>query len=105
MPKRWLRSNAMALVSWFALFGSLCVAGALEGSSTDIPLIVAGDLGYLERACYDGELDTPNIDAPAAPGLRPIGFCVALDCSPTRSVRLRGTDNFIAGFGNAPKKP
>lgn len=66
----------------------------------NVVLIVADDLGYSDLGYFGGEINTPNIDALAARGLRTTNFYVAPSCSPTRSMLLSGTDNHIAGIGN-----
>jgi arylsulfatase A-like enzyme len=66
----------------------------------NILLIVADDAGYSDLGSYGGEIQTPNLDALAALGVRFTQFTASATCSPTRSMLLSGTDNHIAGFGN-----
>jgi arylsulfatase A-like enzyme len=66
----------------------------------NILLIVADDLGYLDIGAFGGEIETPNLDALAAAGVKLTQFYVAPTCSPTRSMLLSGTDNHLAGLGN-----
>ena len=71
--------------------------------STDEPnvlLIVADDMGYSDLGCFGGEIETPNLDALAARGLRGTSFCTGPSCSPTRAMMLTGADNHVAGLGN-----
>jgi arylsulfatase len=63
-------------------------------------IIVADDLGYSDIGAFGGEIDTPNLDALAAQGLKLTGFHTAPTCSPTRSMLLTGLDNHEAGLGN-----
>ncbi|KAL1891435.1 hypothetical protein Sste5346_007699 [Sporothrix stenoceras] len=64
-------------------------------------LIVADDLGFSDVGAFGGEIHTPNLDALAASqaGVRLTNFHTASMCSPTRSMLLSGTDNYIAGLG------
>lgn len=63
-------------------------------------VIVADDLGYSDIGAFGGEIDTPNLDALAARGLKLTGFHTAPTCSPTRSMLLTGLDHHEAGLGN-----
>ena len=84
---------------------------------TDIPrgkpnvvLIVLDDTGYSHFGCYGSSIDTPNIDALAANGLRYTNFHTTALCSPTRAclltgrnhhaVGMRGISNMDTGFPN-----
>jgi len=79
---------------------SPCPAADPPPGKPNILLIVADDMGYSDLGCFGGEINTPNIDALAARGLRATNFYVAPSCSPSRSMLLTGTDNHIAGLGN-----
>jgi arylsulfatase A-like enzyme len=81
--------------------GLFAVAPArAETTKPNILLIIADDMGYSDLGCFGGEIQTPNLDALAARGLRGTNFYVSPTCSPTRSMLLTGCDNHIAGFGN-----
>jgi arylsulfatase len=56
----------------------------------NIVLILADDLGYSDLGCYGGEIETPNLDAMAAKGLRFSQFYNCAKCSPTRTSILTG---------------
>ena len=66
----------------------------------NILLVVADDLAFTDLGSFGGEIETPNLDALAASGVRLTQFYVAPTCSPTRSMLLSGTDNHLAGLGN-----
>ena len=51
----------------------------------NILLIIADDMGYSDLGCYGGEIETPNLDALAAAGLRFINYYVNNMCWPTRA--------------------
>src|SRR6202453_271094 len=56
----------------------------------NIVLILADDLGYSDIGCYGGEIQTPNLDALAAGGVRFTQFYNTARCWPTRSAILTG---------------
>jgi arylsulfatase len=53
-------------------------------------LIVADDLGFSDLGCYGGEIQTPNLDALAAGGLRFTQFYNTGRCWPTRASIMTG---------------
>ncbi len=59
-------------------------------SRCNILLIIADDMGYSDLGCYGGEIDTPNLDALAAGGLRFTNFYVNNMCWPTRASLMTG---------------
>jgi arylsulfatase len=63
-------------------------------------LIVADDMGYTDLGAFGGEINTPNLDALAARGMKLTNFHSAPTCAPTRSMLLSGTDNHTAGLGS-----
>ncbi|MEK9838705.1 MAG: sulfatase-like hydrolase/transferase [Ilumatobacter sp.] len=80
-----------------------------EGSP-DVVVILLDDTGFAQLGCFGSEIDTPNIDALAADGLRFTNFHVTPLCSPTRAalmtgranhaVGMRSVSNFRTGFPN-----
>ena len=100
MLKCWPVFGSLLIFPLFALPAPSFGAPDPPGSSPNILLIVADDMGYSDLGCFGGEIRTPNIDALAAGGLRATHFYVAPSCSPTRSMLLSGTDSHIAGIGN-----
>jgi arylsulfatase len=71
-----------------------------EEMRPNILLIVADDAGYADLGSYGGEIQTPNLDALAAAGVRFTQFTTSATCSPSRSMLLTGTDSHQAGLGN-----
>jgi arylsulfatase len=71
----------------------------------NILLIVADDAGYADIGSFGGEIQTPNLDALAATGVRFTQFTASAACSPSRSMLLAGTDNHVAGLGNMAEFP
>jgi len=76
----------------------------------NVVVILLDDLGFSHFGCFGSSIDTPNIDALAANGLRYTNFHVTPLCSPTRAalltgrnhheVGMRAVSNFNTGFPN-----
>jgi arylsulfatase A-like enzyme len=65
----------------------------------NVVMIVLDDLGFAQLGCFGGDVDTPNIDALAAEGLRYRQFHVTAICSPTRACLLTGRNHHAVGMG------
>jgi arylsulfatase A-like enzyme len=65
----------------------------------NILYILLDDTGYSDVGCYGSLIETPNIDALAAEGLRYRDFHVNAMCSPTRASLLSGCNHHAAGMG------
>ncbi len=68
---------------------------------TDAPNVVVvllDDLGFSQFGCYGSDIDTPNVDALAAGGLRYTNFHVTPLCSPTRAALLTGRNHHTVGM-------
>lgn len=61
-----------------------------DAAKPNILLILADDLGFSDLGCYGGEIETPNLDAVAADGLRFSQFYNTARCWPTRGALLTG---------------
>ena len=77
-------------------FLALCLAtgvhswGHAAELSPNFLVILADDLGYSDIGCYGSEIQTPNLDALAAGGLRYTQFYNTTRCWPTRAALLTG---------------
>lgn len=80
-------SRLLGLLFVFAFVGSL---GAQSPKQPNILLIMADDLGYSDLGCYGSEIQTPNLDALAAGGVRFTQFYNTGRCWPTRAALLTG---------------
>jgi arylsulfatase A-like enzyme len=90
----WLYAATILLVA---------LAGARHAAAQarhNILLIVADDVGYSDFGAFGGEIETPNIDALAAEGVRFSNFHAASSCAPTRAMLLTGVDSHLAGVGS-----
>jgi arylsulfatase A-like enzyme len=66
----------------------------------NILLILADDMGFSDLGCYGGEIQTPNLDALAAGGVRFTQFYNTARCCPTRASLLTGLHPHQAGIGH-----
>jgi arylsulfatase A-like enzyme len=65
----------------------------------NVVLILNDDMGYSDLGCYGGEIDTPNLDALAANGIRFSQFYNTARCSPSRASMLTGLHPHQTGVG------
>ncbi len=80
--------TALALV---AFGGHLNLSQAAETASRpNLVLIMADDLGFSDLGCYGAEIETPNLDALAADGLRFNHFYNTAKCHSSRVSLLTG---------------
>lgn len=84
---------SLACCFWFSL------PGLAKDGKPNILLIVSDDAGYTDLGSFGGEIDTPNLDALAANGLKLSHFYSNARCSPTRASLLTGVDAAHVGFG------
>ena len=94
-----LRTASAVLILLIAIAGEASTEEQPPPTRPNILLIMADDLGFTDIGVFGGEIQTPNIDALAAEGVRFSNFHTSVSCSPTRSIMMTGTDNHIAGLG------
>ena len=73
---------------------------AAETPRPNILVILSDDMGYSDLGCYGGEINTPNLDALAAGGVRFTQFYNTARCCPTRASLLTGLYPHQAGVGH-----
>lgn len=79
---------------------ALCWGGlSVIHAKPNIIVILTDDMGYSDIGCYGSEIETPNLDALAAGGLRFSQFYNTSRCSPTRSSLITGLYSHQAGMG------
>ena len=83
----------------FALAFLTTIANAAP-PKPNVVLIMSDDMGYSDLGCYGGEINTPNLDALAAGGLRFTQFYNTARCCPTRASLLTGLYPHQAGVGH-----
>lgn len=64
----------------------------------NVVIVLLDDTGFAQLGCYGSDIETPNIDALAADGLRYTNFHVTPLCSPTRAALLTGRSNHAVGM-------
>ena len=67
--------------------------------SPNVIVILMDDMGYSDLGCFGGEIDTPNIDALAAQGLRFTNYTTVPMCTPARAALLTGKNPHSVGCG------
>jgi arylsulfatase len=65
----------------------------------NVLIMMLDDVGFADFGCYGSEIDTPNIDALAARGIRYTGFHTTAMCSTTRASLLTGRNHHSVGMG------
>jgi len=65
-------------------------SAAEPGKKPNVVVILADDLGFSDLGCYGGEIETPNLDALAAAGVRFTQFYNTGRCWPSRAALLTG---------------
>ena len=74
-------------------------APVLSADRPNIVIVLADDLGFSDIGSYGSEIETPNLDALAASGIRYSHFTVTAVCSPTRAALLTGRNHHSVGTG------
>lgn len=75
------------------------------GARPNLIVILVDDMGFSDVGCYGGEIDTPNIDALAANGLRFTQFYNSGRCCPTRASLMTGLHPHQVGIGHMTESP
>lgn len=93
----------------FLITAVLICCGFMQGTNLfaadrpNVVLIMVDDLGFSDFGCYGSEIETPNVDALAADGLRLSQFYNTAKCHSSRICLLTGKYTFQAG-NNAMNK-
>ena len=95
----FLKAAGVGVVSVMTM-GSRSGAFAAGSERPNIVIIMADDMGFSDIGCYGGEIETPNLDALAANGLRFTQFYNTARCCPTRASLLTGLYSHQAGIGH-----
>jgi len=101
MSRSWLL-NCISLIAVFCLnhgISATAIANA-EESRPNIIVILVDDMGFSDIGCYGSEIETPNLDALAANGLKFNQFYNTGRCCPTRATLLTGVYAHQAGIGH-----
>lgn len=86
-----LRPLILAVAAVFCTVGLPTSGSAADANGRpNIVLIMADDLGFADLGCYGSEIETPNLDALAAQGLRFSQFYNTAKCHSSRVSLLTG---------------
>jgi arylsulfatase len=80
---------SLACLTLLVLTANAC-ADERQPARPNVVVVLADDLGYSDTGCYGGEIETPNLNALAADGLRFTQFYNTARCWPTRGALLTG---------------
>ncbi|HAW29379.1 MAG TPA: arylsulfatase, partial [Planctomycetaceae bacterium] len=89
----------MVRIIFAALVVCLATFTAQAADKPNIILIMVDDMGFSDIGCYGGEIETPNIDALAAGGVRFSQFYNSGRCCPTRATLMTGLHPQQTGIG------
>jgi len=81
-------------IGWTTLCALFLIVTASRATIADerpnILIVLTDDMGFSDLGCFGGEIDTPNLDALAAGGLRFTEFHNTARCWPTRATLMSG---------------
>jgi len=100
MDRRCFLKKAGLLAVSMSMAPQFASAAQSNTKKPNIVIILADDMGFSDIGCYGGEIETPNLDALAAGGLRFKQFYNAARCCPTRAGLMTGLDPHLAGIGH-----
>ena len=95
MFSTYFRAAFTGVVTCIAFAGLACAA-----DRPNIVYIMSDDMGFSDIGCYGSEVETPNLDALAAGGLRFTQFYNTARCCPTRASLMTGLYPHQAGVGH-----
>ncbi len=103
-------NHLLAVLSIAIAFAGIGVAltpapVSAEPARPNIVLIMVDDMGFSDLGCYGGEVQTPNIDALAAGGVRFSQFYNSGRCCPTRATLMTGLHPHQVGIGHMTEAP
>lgn len=82
------------------LAGLTITPPAVAGDRPNLLCILVDDLGFSDLGCFGGEIETPNLDALAAGGVRLTQFYNTGRCCPSRAAILTGQYPHRVGLGH-----
>src|SRR5512139_1510558 len=98
----WTRRDFLKALGIGAMALNAPLRDTLAGGSRppNIVLIMSDDRGFSDIGCYGGDIDTPNLNALAADGLRFSQFYNTARCCPTRASLMSGLYPHQASVGH-----
>lgn len=101
-------ASLVRLFALYAVFFGLyenSLAADSESQRPNIVIVLVDDMGFSDIGCYGGEIETPNLDAMAAHGLRFTQFYNSGRCCPTRASLMTGLHPHQVGIGHMTEPP
>jgi arylsulfatase A-like enzyme len=98
MIMKALRLKSLAILALTSIW--LSATAQAQSTKPNIIVMLLDDMGYSDLSCYGSEIQTPNIDALAANGVRYQNFYNMSRCCPTRASLLSGLYPHKAGVGH-----
>ena len=95
-----MKSNIILLTASVALLSVNSCGEKSNQAKPNILVILADDLGFSDLGCYGSEINTPNLNALAAKGIRFTQFYNSARCCPSRASLLTGLFPHEAGIGS-----
>ncbi len=95
----------MSLARQLAVLATLLTTGSAITQRPHVVLIMVDDMGFSDIGCYGSEIETPNLDALAAGGVRFSQFYNSARCCPTRASLLTGLHPHQTGIGHMTETP
>ena len=95
------------MCSWTSWTGCLVAAlliplVGIAAERPNVVILLADDLGWADVGYHGSDIETPNIDALAAEGVRLERLYVAPICTPTRAALMTGRDSLRLGVAYFP---
>lgn len=100
MPQPASRRDFLKTLVVGGLAAALPRTLAAEAGQPDMIVIMADDMGFSDLGCYGSEIETPNLDALAANGVRFTQFYNTARCCPSRASLLTGLYPHQTGIGH-----
>ncbi|MBT3291812.1 MAG: sulfatase-like hydrolase/transferase, partial [Victivallales bacterium] len=100
MTYQTTRRDILKTLATGGLVAGLPGATAAEGDRPDIIVVMVDDMGFSDIGCYGGEIETPNLNALAANGVRFTQFYNTARCCPSRASLLTGLYSHQTGIGH-----
>jgi len=99
MFNAFITATTSAFIAICAVLSATSAESAESAARPNFVIIMADDLGYGDLSCYDGWIETPQIDKLAAEGMRFTDFHSSGNvCSPTRAGLMTGRYQQRAGI-------
>lgn len=97
--KLWYDIRTQAMFNQDSALMLAASGAAAQEDRPNIVFVLLDDAGFSDLGSFGSEIETPNMDALAAEGIRFTNFHVPSTCEATRVTLHSGVDNHLAGAG------